>query len=107
MPYVLSADDTTIFGTEFESANQCETDGSATCSAQSLFFNTATIDSITVENANGSPVSGATVTSLAGIDYNASPVGSTPEPSSILLLGTGVISIAALIRRRLSIHSNS
>ena len=99
VPYILAKDGTTLFSTAFFGFDECETAGVATCSAQSLFFDTATINSITVEDTTGNAVSGATVTSLAGINYN-SPMQVTPEPSSILLLGTGAMSIAGLISRR-------
>lgn len=98
-PYSLADNGTTSFSTVFESFDECETTGTATCSAQIFFFDTATIDSIPVKNASGNTVPGATVTSLAGINYD-SRVGVTPEPSNIVLLGTGMMSIMALIRSR-------
>jgi len=61
----------------------------------SLILGYAQIASITVDDANGSPVSGATVSSLAGVDYTLPPQTATPEPSSFILLGTGIIAVMA------------
>jgi hypothetical protein len=36
----------------------------------------------------------------AVFDYTAGPVSATPEPSSLVLLGSGVLSLAGAIRRR-------
>jgi hypothetical protein len=101
VPYALASDDTTIFGEELMSYNYCDvSDGSTggNCSSQSFFFDTAQIASITVEDANGHVVPGATVTSLAGVNYSL-PQTVTPEPSSLVLFGSGLLGFAILSRR--------
>ena len=88
VPYTLAADGTTLFSISLENYDVCQTYGVASCSAQS-FFSDATVNGIAVTDTTGRAVPSAAVTSLAGIDYET-PVAVTPEPSSLLLLGTGI-----------------
>jgi hypothetical protein len=103
LPYILSPGDTVSFGEEFVTSDYCDTTaawGYNSCFGQASFLDTAQIASITVDDANGSPVSGATVSSLAGVDYTLPPQTATPEPSSFILLGTGIIAVMGAMRRK-------
>jgi hypothetical protein len=54
------------------------------------FIDTAQITSIALD-ANGNPVTNFNIASASGLDYTAKGVVATPEPSSLLLLGTGLV----------------
>jgi hypothetical protein len=75
---------------------------------------TTTADSITGDEANGTiefagPISTLTITDTNGEYYSGFELGvlgastsATPEPESLVMVGTGLIGLAGLVRRRLS-----
>jgi hypothetical protein len=65
------------------------------CIAASEYLDTARVASIVVENSSGTPVPGATATSLSGVSYTAAP-----EPGGLVLLGSGLLGIAGAVRPR-------
>jgi hypothetical protein len=103
----MSSEDTVEFIEVFNSNVYCyellATPEDNSCFAQSSV--SAQIASITVDDANGNPIPGATVMALSGVDYTLPQQVATPEPSSFILLGTGMICVVGtMMRRRLSTH---
>jgi hypothetical protein len=72
------------------------------CSATADFLDPAIISSVTIYDANGNIVPGFTLTSNSqtGFSITGPPSGVTPEPSGLALLGSGLIGIIAVARRK-------
>lgn len=66
------------------------------------FIDPLSITGASAFDANGDPVE-ANFVSESGFNPNAAPVASTPEPSSLALLGIGLVCIAVVARRRLAL----
>jgi hypothetical protein len=65
--------------------------------------NTAKFDAITVVDAAGNPLSAVQLYDTSGYNYDSAvPPAATPEPSSFLLLTTGLATMTGLARRRLA-----
>jgi hypothetical protein len=100
-PYDLLLGHTLELEEEFITSDSCDAEaglGYNACFGQASY--TAQIASITVDDAHGNAISGATVTSLSGVDYSL-PQAATPEPSSFILLGTGMLCLVVKMRRKL------
>ena len=82
VPYSMSSEDTVEFVETLISTDYCyelvATPEDNSCFAQSSV--SAQIASITVDDANGNPVPGATVMALSGVDYTLPQQVATPEP---------------------------
>ena len=76
-----------------------------TCNVYTDYYDTAQVTGLDFTNTAGSAISG-TLTTGSGTDYNAippdTPSAVTPEPSTLVLLGTGMACLAGAIRRRFS-----
>jgi hypothetical protein len=65
------------------------------------FGDTAVLSGISVFDASGAPVSGFSIKSSSGTQYTQNGVvAAVPEPTAMLLLGTGGLGLIAKLRRR-------
>jgi hypothetical protein len=72
----------------------------AACISDADFLDPTQITSASVYNANGNLVSDASLISQSGFNPNSVNVASTPELSTLVLLGTGFLGLARLVGRR-------
>lgn len=80
-----------------ESFISCSVANGDTCSADADFSDTVMVTGLSVLDANFNPVPGAVVTAESGINYN--DIQSTPEPSTLFLLGVPLLILGRLRKK--------
>jgi hypothetical protein len=63
------------------------------------FFNTLILSGLIPTDLNGNPATGATFSSESGTQYSVNGVAAAPEPTSVVLLATGLLGLAIAPRR--------
>jgi PEP-CTERM motif len=64
--------------------------------AEANYYDTLTLDGITVTDADGNPINNFWITSESGTHYGPNGV---PEPSALMLMGVGLAAMICLLRR--------
>jgi hypothetical protein len=82
-----------------ESDVQCQAGDTFSCGAISNFLDTLQVTGLSVLDANGNLVTGATTTAESGTTYNSGSLAA-PEPSSLVTMGTGLIGLLGLSSKR-------
>lgn len=82
---------TATTGFQLATSASCTVYGGTLCDGFANYGSTANILQVQVLDANGVVIPGATFTAESGFAYPTGPLQPVPEPSSLLLLGAGVL----------------
>jgi hypothetical protein len=85
------------FGVSLNAHAECTAEGeissaprAGTCDASALYYDTFQVNGLMPVDASGSVLSDVTVSIASGTDYNVSRIAESPEPPTVLLIGTAL-----------------
>ena len=90
------------FQSLLETDGLCQITGVGSCNVWNLFYDTAVVTGFQILDSNGNPLPASDLAFQSGTNYN--DLHETPEPGSIVMVGTAVLGLLPLIKRSIARH---